>query len=352
MSKPQVIVVPPNAGIGTVPPVQVPLINDTAVTLINQDNYLGLILCNDDHFNPTSVWPLPPSTAAPQPGINNLWIQNPNNKQIQVLVVQGIVPMELVSSNGYLPTGTPIQYAGQVQVFSYGGTYTLTLPIGVKGLAIIGNAGISGTPTIAVTGLQSKITYLDTIFNYTTWASCQLTPELDTSIEVIITLPVLGTGEIYYFYWLYSIDDLGQWTISADPSSTPPVNYGKNEVITNTVVPIAIRTRSEQYYVGTASAVAAGTLPLNTTYNVQNEYMELWRIVINIQGTGTLEAKVTDDNGYTVCDFMCTGFGTYSENLAGFLVLMGAGSSTLNLVTSGTITSCEATLYYTAINTL
>ena len=92
MSKPQVIVVPPNAGIGTVPPIQVPLGIGDNITLINLSSYLGLTLCNDNEFNAASTWPLYPGSVNPQPGINNLWIKNPHNTQVSVLVLQGIIP--------------------------------------------------------------------------------------------------------------------------------------------------------------------------------------------------------------------------------------------------------------------
>jgi len=92
MSKPQVIVVPALAGIGINAPVQVPLSTDT-ITLVNLSTTLGLILCNDDRFAPTTTWPLSGGITAPQPGLNNLWVQNPNNYDVNVLVLEGIVPL-------------------------------------------------------------------------------------------------------------------------------------------------------------------------------------------------------------------------------------------------------------------
>lgn len=103
MSKPQVINVPPYAGVGTVPPVQVPLINNEPVTIFNLDNNLGLTLCNDERFDPASTWPLQQGNVLPiTGGINNLWIQNPNDIEIRVLVLEGIVPVGL-----YNPKGAP-----------------------------------------------------------------------------------------------------------------------------------------------------------------------------------------------------------------------------------------------------
>ena len=86
---------------GTTPPVQIPLI-DGPVTLINLDWSNGVTLCNDDLFNPTSTWPLNQLNVLPMIGLNNLWIQNPNNTQVQVLVLQGIMPVSL-----YNPKGAP-----------------------------------------------------------------------------------------------------------------------------------------------------------------------------------------------------------------------------------------------------
>ena len=57
MSKPQVIAVPALAGMHTNPPVQIP-ISVGVVTLINLSNTMGLTLCNDDKFVPSTTWPL------------------------------------------------------------------------------------------------------------------------------------------------------------------------------------------------------------------------------------------------------------------------------------------------------
>ena len=88
MSKPQVITVPALAGIGNNSPVQIPIGVDI-ITLINLSNTMGLTLCNDDRFVPSTTWPLYGGMSAPQPGVNNLWIQNPNNSEIDVLVLMG-----------------------------------------------------------------------------------------------------------------------------------------------------------------------------------------------------------------------------------------------------------------------
>ncbi len=102
MSKPQVIVIPANAGTGTTPAVQIPLAENSAITLINLDYNLGVTLCNDDHFSPTTTWPLQQLNALPIAGINNLWVQNSNNANVELLVLQGIVPVSL-----YNPKGAP-----------------------------------------------------------------------------------------------------------------------------------------------------------------------------------------------------------------------------------------------------
>jgi hypothetical protein len=101
MSKPQVITVAALAGMGTMPPQQVPLDTDV-VTLVNLDRNLGVTLCNDDNFEPSNTWPLGPSNVIPQPGINNLWVQNPNSVPVMILVLEGIVTV----SNFY-PSGVP-----------------------------------------------------------------------------------------------------------------------------------------------------------------------------------------------------------------------------------------------------
>ncbi len=102
MSKPQVITIPANAGFGTAPAVQIPLTDGSAITLINLDYNLGVTLCNDSGFNTNSTWPLQQLNALPITDINNLWVQNPNAADIQLLVLAGVMPVSL-----YNPKGAP-----------------------------------------------------------------------------------------------------------------------------------------------------------------------------------------------------------------------------------------------------
>lgn len=100
MSKPQVIVIPPLAGEGSVSPVQVPIANGSVVTLVNLNRNLGVTLCNDDLFAPATTWPLGPSNVIPQPGIDNLWVKNPNTEPIEILVLEGSVAVTNFYSSG------------------------------------------------------------------------------------------------------------------------------------------------------------------------------------------------------------------------------------------------------------
>jgi len=102
MSKPTVITVPANAGFGTTPPVQIPLGAGGSVTLFNLDTTNGLTLCNDSQFQPSSTWPLKQGNVLPITGINNLWAQNPNSVNVEILVLEGVVPVGL-----YNPSGAP-----------------------------------------------------------------------------------------------------------------------------------------------------------------------------------------------------------------------------------------------------
>lgn len=103
MSKPTVVSIPPLSGTGNVPSVQIPLGTSSAVTLINLDKNLGLTLCTDDSFTPNTTWPLPAGNVIPQPGIDNLWVQNTNTTAVNILVLQGIVPVDR-----YYPGGNPV----------------------------------------------------------------------------------------------------------------------------------------------------------------------------------------------------------------------------------------------------
>lgn len=129
MSKPQVIVVPAHAGIGTVPPVQIPLAEGSNITLTNLSSNLGLTLCNDSQFNSTTTWPLAPNSTNPQPGVNNLWVQNSNSTSISILVLQGIIPV-------FNPQA--INQGGLLQVSNSslsGSTYQALLPTPLSGYA-------------------------------------------------------------------------------------------------------------------------------------------------------------------------------------------------------------------------
>lgn len=135
MSKPQVINVPSGAGTGTIPPVQIPLTETSTVTLINLSNNLGLTLCNTTEFAPKTTWPLNGGNALPQPGINNLWVQNSNAVDVQVLVLEGIVPITNVAqpvlvvspTPGNLPSGAQVVTASS-GIFSPGQTAGTEIP--------------------------------------------------------------------------------------------------------------------------------------------------------------------------------------------------------------------------------
>ncbi len=351
MSRPQVINVPPYAGIGTVPPVQVPLINNQTVTLINQNNYLGLTLCNTSDFNPGTTWPLPPSTSAAQPGINNLWVQNPNNVEIEVLVLEGAMPINLVSSNGYLPTSTPMVFAGKVPLTSTNINVNYTIPPGAKGIAFTSIEGLYGFPFVTISGKDSGAVYLSLGFYSTTWGSCQIAPELDTNILINISMSAATPSDTMIFFWLFTIDDTGQWTIPGyDGLPYPSVNYGKNTVITNNVVPVTFRDRYNFYYIDSKTVTTAEKVNL-TTNAVNMNYYAIWRIVISLQGTGTIEAQVAF-NGNVISDLVCTNAGSLNDNLEGFLIQNVSPVQYITLQTFGTITSCTATIYYTYQPTL
>lgn len=99
MAQPQVIIVPAHSGIGTNPPIQIPIGAGT-VTVLNLDPNLGLTLCNTLDFATSSTWPLPPNISIPQTDVNNLWAQNEHSSDIEVLVIAGVVPITYVPISG------------------------------------------------------------------------------------------------------------------------------------------------------------------------------------------------------------------------------------------------------------
>ena len=99
---PTVIQVPAGSGVGSQPPIQVPLTDESIISLVNLSATVTLTLCNDDTFSTT--WPLAAGSVQPEPGIDNLWIQNSTNTDASVLVLTydarypGLVPQ---------PSGAP-----------------------------------------------------------------------------------------------------------------------------------------------------------------------------------------------------------------------------------------------------
>jgi hypothetical protein len=70
-----------------------------------------LTLCNDDTFSTT--WPIAPGAVQPEPGVDNLWIQNTSGTDAEVLVLTydarfpGVVP----APSSVLPPSPPGGYA-------------------------------------------------------------------------------------------------------------------------------------------------------------------------------------------------------------------------------------------------
>ena len=348
MSKPQVINVPPNAGIGTVPPVQVPLIGSSAITLINQNSYLGLTLCNDDRFNPTTTWPLSPGAAQPQTGVNNLWIQNPNTEQITVLVIEGIIPTALTAPSGFLPIGSPPTYIGE-SVMNGSTAVTvpnIKIPPGVQGIVFLGENGLFEV-SIHVTGDTSNISYLysSSPFTGTTWAIAQLSNALDKTITLTFTAGT--TFEKVYYFWVYNIEDFGTWSIPSSYGEIfAPPGYGKNTIINNLQVPVSVHQKNY----GTPIAMTA-SVTTATSYQMMSSgtNISIFQISIHLTGTGlcTAELQVGLAPNYNVlCGVVANhspDYETYyNQNLMGMLIQ----PYTLTLVTTGLITSCRVDVWY------
>ncbi|HEY1645949.1 MAG TPA: hypothetical protein VGF75_06315 [Candidatus Saccharimonadales bacterium] len=81
---PTVIQIPNGSGVGTQPPIQIPLLESSIISLVNLSD-VTLTLCNDDTFNTT--WPLGPNITQPEPGVDNLWVMNDSGNDAQILVL-------------------------------------------------------------------------------------------------------------------------------------------------------------------------------------------------------------------------------------------------------------------------
>ena len=107
MSAPQLITIPALAGVNGNNVYQIPIVDGTDVTLQSFSNTLTLSLCNDSNFS--SPFPLGPLGVLPLPGTSTIFVQNPNTNSVNILVLNGIVPVSAPINYGGLLTahGTP-----------------------------------------------------------------------------------------------------------------------------------------------------------------------------------------------------------------------------------------------------
>lgn len=221
MSRPQVIVIPALAGIKNNPAIQIPLGFGSVVTLVNQSNYLGLTLCTDNNFSATTTWPLPASVVAPQTGVDNLWVQNPHNVDIQLVVYSGLVPVSLAS----IPS--EMIYGGTYTIGSSGGIVIgISPPPNATGIYIITPSGYA-----TAVGNQSGITYnpitesylssggYNNIYNYYV-----LVAGLDTSISFTVSGTIGST--VVYGYLFGNLVIPQDVTIDNQPEVS--INQGNN----------------------------------------------------------------------------------------------------------------------------
>lgn len=85
-NKPLVLPIPAGAGTNGQLGVQVPTYENSLLSLLNLGT-IGLMVSPDDTFPSTTTFPLAGGGQIPVPGVDNLWIQNPNGTAGQVLVL-------------------------------------------------------------------------------------------------------------------------------------------------------------------------------------------------------------------------------------------------------------------------
>lgn len=99
MSAPQVIFIPPLAGVGQNVPIQIPAVDSGSPTLVNTSQLLSLTLCNDSTFNAT--WTLAAGESLPLPNGNSVMVQNQNSTGVNILVIDGVVPVQVGAQANY-----------------------------------------------------------------------------------------------------------------------------------------------------------------------------------------------------------------------------------------------------------
>jgi len=93
MSAPQTATIPGLSGIGANAKIQIPSVTSGNPTIVNLSPNLTITLCNDDTFAVGNTWQLGPNSSQPLPGVGTLFAQNPNTSDINVLVIDGVVPI-------------------------------------------------------------------------------------------------------------------------------------------------------------------------------------------------------------------------------------------------------------------
>ena len=178
-SSPQVITVPAGAGVGLGAPIQTPSVDSGSPTLVNLSPNLTLVLCNDSNFSNT--YNLSQGQSLPLPGAGSVFIQNPNNVNLNVLVLDGIVPVTFstppnqgglsIAGGPVTTTGPPTQilpapiigfaYRLQSVVFTYQNEASATLAANIMAI-YIETTGSSYFAGVSIPALPLSGIFVDT----------------------------------------------------------------------------------------------------------------------------------------------------------------------------------------------
>jgi hypothetical protein len=259
MARPQVVIVPALAGIGSNPPTQIPLSGGTTITIVNQNNYLGLTLCETESFEPSTTWSLPASASMPQTGMNTLFAQNSSNYPVTLLVYTGVLPISFTPfinqpfANTYIiPKGT----ASTTITIETQPAWTV-LWVALQSYDYAANNAIS----IQVSGNQSFVLYRSIVQPPGTdnadgfyYYRVRLYPGLDSSISLIVQPSgTAAGGQVWYGVEIgtydtavYAEGGFPLINIGNPPNSIsePPQMYpvGGNEHYYNAALPIGLTT--------------------------------------------------------------------------------------------------------------
>jgi len=263
----------------------------------------------------------------------------------QVYVLNGQLTVT-AGPNGYLATGSPAVYIDKYVVTTTTQTLiNLILPSGVRGIAFVSNQSLNKI-NVDIRGHQTVLTYINELFNGSTWGLCQLSSGIDVSIDITLQNNS-SIDDTVYFYWVYNLDDFGQWSFPLGQMAKPPLLYGKNTVITNNRVPVRIGDDGLGLNYADAILTSTGTAVLIAAPGAGAQLF-IWLVNLTTVNSLPTEGIIrTSSTFQKVIHLSSSAQSSITKQLGGHPLPVGEG---LQLYYPIGNLSLEASVYYTVEN--